>query len=191
MPEMPLTGPVPVDVLAYAAGIIDADGTIGIVRDTWAMRHGVMCQATFTERIDVRQLEPEAVALLHLTFGGHRGVTRGKDRKQPLHRWQIGDRGASTFLALVHPYLRIKRRQASLCLEMRQLKEESRRARFAIGRGHRGGGKRPVEITNRMERVYADIAALNRVDGRFLRALAADTGSMSAGEPTTIDERGP
>lgn len=187
-----MTGPIPVDVLAYAAGIIDADGTIGIVRDTWAMRHGVVCQATFTERIDVRQLEPEAVALLHQTFGGHRGVTRGKDRKQPLQRWQIGDRGAASCLTLVQPYLRIKRRQADLCLEMRRLKEESKRARFAVGRGHRGGGKRPVEITRSMERVHEEIAALNRVEGRFLGALAADNPSDSdAGEATTIDEQGP
>ena len=72
-------------------------------------------------------------------------------------------------IGVVLRFLRIKRRQAELCLEMRRLKDESRRARFAPGRGHAGGGKRPASISLAMEAVHAEVAALDRVEGRSAR----------------------
>jgi len=158
------------DLLAYAAGVIDSDGSIGIRRKTYAMR--VLCttdQPTFSERVTIRQIEPEAVDLLHAQFGGCRSVivAKGKrTKRQPLQSLQLVDRHAAFLLAAVLPHLRIKRRQAELCLELRRLKEESRKARFAYGRGHRGGAKRPEAITAAMEELHARVKALNRFDGR-------------------------
>lgn len=155
---------------AYAAGVIDADGSIGILRETHALRAGRAGQATFSERITIRQIEPEAVDLVHSMFGGYRSVIRGRRaNQQPLNSVQLVDRQATRLLMAVMPYLRIKRGQAELCLELRQLKEESRRARFAIGRGHKGGGKRPEAVTTAMEAVRAAIVELNRVEGRYER----------------------
>lgn len=174
-----------VEVLAYAAGVIDSDGSIDIRRDTWALRHGIMCQATFSERVTVRQIEPQAVDLLKATFGGHRGTASNR-HGQPLHHWQVVDRVAAAFLVDVLPYLRIKRRQADLCLELRRLKEESRQARFAVGRGHVGAGKRPEAISIRMEEVHQQMREANRVDGRYERALGGGrspvTGTVASSE---------
>ncbi len=164
---------LPVELLAYAAGVIDSDGSIGIRRDTYAMRVLYTTdEPTFSERVTIRQMEPEAVDLLYARFGGCQSVivAKGKRAKrQPLQSLQLVDRKAAFLLAAVLPYLRIKRRQAELCLELRRLKEESRKARFAYGRGHRGGGKRPEAITAAMEEVHATIKALNRPDGRASR----------------------
>jgi hypothetical protein len=162
---------VPVDVAAYAAGVIDSDGSIGIQREMHAVRTGRATQPTFSERVTIRQLEPEAVDLIHQYFGGSRGVHRGPRKRngQPLQSLAIGDRKACVLLRVVLRYLRIKRRQAELCLEMRRLKDESRRARFAPGRGHAGGGKRPASISLAMDAVHAEVAALNRVEGRSAR----------------------
>lgn len=157
-------------LLAYAAGVIDSDGSIGILRETHAMRHGRASQATFSERVTIRQIEPEAVDFLHGAFGGCRSVIAAKrPNQQALQSLQLVDRQAARLLTAVLPYLRIKRAQAELCLEMRKLKEESHRARFAHGRGHRGGGRRPEPITQEMERVRSAIVELNRVEGRASR----------------------
>lgn len=62
-------------VAAFLAGVVDSDGTIGFRRDTYAMRvSGLGTQPTFHERVCVRQIEPQAVDLLHAAFGGYRGV---------------------------------------------------------------------------------------------------------------------
>lgn len=87
--------------------------------------------------------------------------------------WQVVDRKAAEFLVAALPHLRIKRAQALLCLEMRELKVVSRAARFANGRGVRGGGARPAWISEEMERLCSEIRQLNLVSGRFAR-LAAD-----------------
>ncbi len=158
-------------LFAYVAGVIDSDGSIGILRETYAIRRGRATQPTFSERVTIRQIEPEAVDLIHAHFGGCRSVIKGRRERnqQPLQSLQLGDRRAGRLLAAVLPYLRIKRRQAELCLEMRDLKGASRRARFAYGRGHQGGARRPEAITNEMERVRAEIVRLNRVEGRSFR----------------------
>ena len=161
------------DILAYAAGVIDSDGSVCIQRETYAMRVlGRASQPTFSERVVIRQIEPEAIDFLHGYFGGSRGVIRyreSKRRQQPMQSLTIADRKASAVLAVVAPYLRIKRRQAELCLEMRRLKEESRQARFARGRGHRGAGRRPESISLAMEAVHAEMAKENQVADRAAR----------------------
>lgn len=163
---------LPVDVLAYAAGVIDSDGSIGIQRETWPMKVGRATQPTFSEHVTIRQIEPEAVDLIHAHFGGSRGVIRyrgDRQERQPLQSLVIGDRKATALLKAVIPYLRIKREQALLCLELRRLKDESRRARFAYGRGHQGGGRRPVELSTAMDAVHAEMLRLNRVSDRAIR----------------------
>ena len=61
------------------------------------------------------------------------------------------------------PYLRIKRQQAENCLELRRLKEQSRAARTAHGRGHVGGKKRPEEISVAMSETHLRAKSLNQV----------------------------
>lgn len=173
---------------AYTAGVIDSDGSIGILRETHAVRAGRASQATFSERVTIRQVEPEAVDLLHSLFGGCRGVIRGRRaNQQPLNSLQLVDRQATRILMAALPYLRIKRGQADLCVELRRLKEESRRARFAYGRGHRGGAKRPESITNAMEAVRAAIIELNKVQGRYERHRARVEPAAALPNPAIED----
>jgi hypothetical protein len=159
-----------VELLAYAAGVIDSDGSISIRLDTYAMRRGVDAGPVYKERVSLSQIEPQAVDLFHDAFGGSRFVSPPQRvNSQPLHRWQVVDRMAATLLAAVVPYLRIKRRQAEICIELRRLKDESRRARFAFGRGHRGGGRRPDDLAAAMAALREEILLLNKIDGRAAR----------------------
>ena len=154
--------------LAYAAGVIDSDGSIGIRLDTYAMRVRLIATGPiYKERVTLRQIEPQAVQLLHSVFGGSQFIAApNRAGAQPLHCWQVVDRMAATFLGAIAPYLLIKRRHAELCIELRRLKDESRKARFAVGRGHVGGGRRPDALSAAMADLRAEILLLNRVEGR-------------------------
>jgi len=166
----------PVALRAYAAGVVDSDGSIGIRLDTYAMRvRKIKAGPVYKERVTLKQIEPQAVDLLHEAFGGSRFISAPQNpRAQPLHSLQIVDRMASTFLEAILPYLLIKRRQAELCIELRRLKDESRKARFAYGRGHRGGGPRPDALSAAMSELRAEIMRLNQVEGRATRSPHTD-----------------
>jgi hypothetical protein len=151
--------------LAYAAGVIDSDGYIGVKRSTYQMRvTGDAGQPTYSERICVKQVETGAVYLLKELFGGT--MTMGKPtakKGRPLHTWQVTDRKAADCLLALMPYLRIKREQALNCLDLRSAKERSAVERVAYGRGHQGAARRPADISALMQRTYERGKELNAV----------------------------
>ena len=63
-------------VLAYCAGVSDSDGTIGVKHSTYQMRRFGYGNGTYSARITVRQVEPQAVDLLHSVFGGARSIAK-------------------------------------------------------------------------------------------------------------------
>lgn len=151
--------------LAYCAGIIDADGTIGIKRNTYAMRVVGDCgQPTYSERVCVKQVEPHAVDLLHSLFGGYRFTAKASTKGgKPLEGWQVTDLKAAAVLRAVLPFLRIKAEQARNCLALRTIKERSKKARVAKRRGHMGSARRTPEHSTNMEALCARAHELNRV----------------------------
>lgn len=151
---------------AYCAGVIDSDGTIGVKRSTYGLRHGNGGQATYSERVAVRQVERGAVDLFRELFGGSLYVTKPSTRHgKPLWSWSVTDQRAVACLRAVLPYLRIKRGQAENCLRLREVKEASKRARVAPGRGHVGAAVRPADLSEAMEAHYLRAKALNVVGG--------------------------
>jgi hypothetical protein len=151
--------------LAYLAGVIDSDGSIGIRRSTYAMRvRGDASVPMYSERVMVRQVEPQAIALLHELFGGYRGITRpGAVRGKPLHSWQATDRKAVAVLEALRPFLLIKAAHADNALALRVVKDASRAARTPFGRKHVGGIRRPEAFGTEMHRLYLVAHELNRV----------------------------
>ncbi len=150
---------------AYCAGVIDSDGTIGVKRSTYKQRRvGDCSQPTFSERVCVKQVEPQAVDLLHQLFGGYRFVADPHAKRgRPLLGWEVTDMRAAACLRALLPYLRIKRAQAENCLALREAKERSKKARVAPGRGHAGSAPRSAELSAEMERLCARAHELNRV----------------------------
>ena len=151
--------------LAYCAGVIDSDGTIGVKRSTYAMRVVGDCQQpTFSERICVKQVEPQAVDLLHRLFGGTRRMEDpSAKRGRSLHSWQVTDKRAAACLIAVLPYLRIKKQQAENCISLRSIKDKSKLDRVAFGRGHVGAAKRSPASSEAMEQHYLKAKELNHV----------------------------
>jgi hypothetical protein len=138
---------------AYLAGVIDSDGSIGIIFSD---------SAAFAEHIQVGQVETEAIDLLRRYFGGSLWVRRPiRAEHRPLSCWQVSNRKAVACLLTVHPFLRIKRAQAENCFELRRLIAESRAYRMRSGRGHVGGASRPDAITVQMQALKMRAHQLN------------------------------
>lgn len=116
--------------LAYLAGVIDSDGYLSVKRTTYHMRvRGDAGNPVFSEKIGCKQVTPEAIDVLHATFGGYRRVEKpSSPNGRPLHSWVVTDRNAAAAAEALLPYLRIKREQAILLLQVRALKGAPRLA---------------------------------------------------------------
>lgn len=122
---------IPTEVLAYAAGVIDSDGSIGIRRSTYAKRvRGDARNPIYSARVGVKQVETQAVSLLKETFGG---TLYSQDNVlqngRPLYTWETHSRQAAAALRLLLPFLRIKRRQAENCLALYALMDGAMRSK--------------------------------------------------------------
>lgn len=109
--------------LAYAAGVIDSDGHIGVKRNDYAQRvRGDAGQAIYSPRVMVKQVEPHAVELLHGMFGGYLGTGQPSAAKgRPLHTWEVHSASAARACEALLPFLRIKRAQAENAIECGRL----------------------------------------------------------------------
>jgi excisionase family DNA binding protein len=106
--------------LAYAAGVIDSDGYIG-VRYQVKVNH-------YSARMMVKQVQPQAVDLLYEMFGGWRSVLPpGTEHSRPLLTWEAHHANAGRACEALLPYLRIKRAQAENAIEVCRINTEQRR----------------------------------------------------------------
>jgi hypothetical protein len=162
--HMVVTSP-PIEILAYAAGVIDSDGSIGIRRSTYSMRvRKESKHPVFSARISIKQVEPEAIDLLKQAFGGSGGIQRASTKHgKPFYYWEIHSRAAIICLRQILPYLLIKRKQAANCIALYALVERSKRERVAFGRGHAGAASRDPNLTAEMEALYVRAKDLNLV----------------------------
>lgn len=119
---------VPPELAAYLAGAMDSDGSIGVRRSTYAKRvTGDARAPVYSERIVLKQVTPEIPTLLKETFGGSLMLQSGSAvRGRPLYYWEATNQVASSALAVLLPYLRIKRQQAENCLALRASKDRPR-----------------------------------------------------------------
>lgn len=162
------------DVLAYLAGAIDSDGSIGIRRSTYAARHGDGRQATYSERICFKQVTPDVPELLKATFGGSLMIQQPSATKgRQLYYWEATNKVAADALTALLPYLRVKRAQAENALVLRASKSLPRSAththREAVETQMRWGATmvRRLEVSastiTEREAIYQRAKVLNRV----------------------------
>jgi len=149
--------------LAYLAGILDSDGHVSIAYISPAQNGPAALSPYYKEIISVGQVQPDAVDLLHRTFGGSRYLRKSPSAKwRPLHRWEISNKGAATTLVALLPYLRLKRRQAELVLKLRAVKDRGRAANtvsIVTGRRTRDG-RRGLTINRVKPEVAAEYPAI-------------------------------
>ncbi len=90
-------------------------------------------------------------------------MNRGQGNGRDLFQWEARDLIVERALALLLPFLRIKRDQAENALALRRLVAESKSVRARKGAGQMGNRVRPQELTDRMEACYAEAKRLNNV----------------------------
>src|ERR1051326_5573144 len=113
-------------LLAYAAGVIDSDGSITIASDTWRVRVKG-CSQTYSENVSIGQCDSQALDLLVELFGGKLRVEKPRtEGRRAMFYWSATDKRAVKALTELLPYLRIKRRQAEIVLRLRDLKNRGR-----------------------------------------------------------------
>jgi len=91
--------------LAYVAGLMDGEGSIGFTRSRSAM----------VPRVSITNTNLELLEDLKKAFGGHISpLTRVNSRWKNAYAWIINNSRAVDFVDSIEPWLRIKKEQAWL-----------------------------------------------------------------------------
>jgi len=115
---------------AYAAGLIDGEGCIGVYNQT--------CPTTKTRRryiltLRVSMSNWESPLWMKNTFGGnYRSYTNLGYGKKVMYTWSMSTKIAGEFLKRILPYLKVKQRQAELAIEFQDKKKKGGWKKIAV-----------------------------------------------------------
>ena len=139
------------DKLIYLAGIIDGEGCIGIN----AIKNNGCCNTrNFKVRLMVVNTDLRLICWLKENFGGSVSARNRKSFKKEwkdCYSWSIYCSQAGRLIALVYPYLIVKKQQAEIVIAYRKIQELNKTT-------HRG--KRAVPLSLR-EEISACVKFLN------------------------------
>jgi hypothetical protein len=97
--------------LAYAAGIIDGEGHIGIRKDS---------EKYFTDVVEVFNSNPNIILFFHKNFGGIiKKSYKFRISKKPYYTWILSGLKTSLFLKNIYPFLMAKKNQADILFKFR------------------------------------------------------------------------
>lgn len=137
-------------LLAYLAGIIDGEGSIGITKVT-PKRY---TNPRYTARIMLANVNKEVMELFANTFGGTISEERVPNR-QLIYRWRkVGNPITKEVLTKLYPYLIIKKPQATAVLEFLNTVKAT---------GFQRNQGVPIEELQRREDFYLKLKELNTV----------------------------
>lgn len=113
------------EMLAYAAGIVDGDGCINIMRIRY---HRTNSRSIGYElRVMVTNTKKELLDWLETQFGGSVRLHHGEETTSPNYkvcwRWSLPAKKAERFLMEISPFLLIKRPQVELALVFQKPKK--------------------------------------------------------------------
>lgn len=133
--------------LAYLAGIIDGEGTIGI---TVSKPYKDRISPSFKVYVSVTMTDPNIPYLIYGIFGGSvNNYPSRHEHHKPTTIWRSSCSTAVLVCKTLHPYLRLKKQQAEMAIDFDQLPRKAGRALT------------PEQIAERYEYVEA-IQLLNR-----------------------------
>jgi hypothetical protein len=117
--------------LAYAAGIIDGEGSIGLAK---TRRRG-QAAPNWNVRLEVASTDWRLLSWLRNTFDlGAIGNVHSRAGWRPCGRWTVHKRAAGEVIQAVRPYLVIKAEQADIALAFRASIEAKRSSlRLTLG----------------------------------------------------------
>jgi hypothetical protein len=104
--------------LAYLAGFVDADGSIGVVT--------VAKTKQYVGQIAVSNCNKAIIDLFVKHFGGRVRKRHWKNPKwKPNYEWKLTAKKAAFVIDAIRPFLFIKSRQAELVLELQNIKSKN------------------------------------------------------------------
>lgn len=127
--------------LAYIAGLMDADGYFTIKRNTYSVRVIKDCvNPTYSERVGIKQINNEAIEIIYNNFGGYYHIEKPScENGKRLYALEIRNLKAHEFIKQIYPYLIIKKKQASILLELRKEIQKGRKGTHIIQQKDRWG----------------------------------------------------
>jgi hypothetical protein len=111
-------------MLAYAAGIVDGEGYIGISKFKAASNNYI-----YQVQLEMGMCDKEAIDFIAKTFDYHITIAkRNKYHKKNIYRIRLTANQAVSFLKRIYPFLIVKKKQANLCFILWELihSEESK-----------------------------------------------------------------
>lgn len=140
---------------AYLSGIIDGEGHVTIVKDSWDR---LIYNPKYMVLLKVGMCNEELPHLLASTFGG---TCRPKQRKSLANPnwsdawvWEVRGPRAAEALTLMLPYLRVKKEHAKVCLLLHERIVQAKTQRRAFHR-------HSVEEIQERDVLYQRIKQLN------------------------------
>jgi hypothetical protein len=151
--------------LAYLAGVFDSDGSFTLSRHSrkgaFGFNYEVYLQLTWKEVPETVKVMEE----LKRAYGGTviRGIeTRGFSTATSYVKYRINSRQAAVLIQDMLPFLRVKRRQAQICLEAAKIIGKVRYTRWR---------RRPPSDRARLGELYKQVANLNWKNGKGRRLV--------------------
>ena len=105
--------------IAYAAGLIDGEGYVGVTRTrTNKAAKGCRRGVSYRTMVTVSMTDMRALKFLQRVAGNGRftKIKKQKRSHRQAWRWTLWSRQAANFLKLIRPYLVIKAEAADVCI---------------------------------------------------------------------------
>ena len=120
--------------LAYAAGLMDGDGCISLVKGSRATFNGNRVYWYIVVTVGMAKKGLPVLEMLRSLFGGKVEKCRAETlRHAAKYRWRLHGRGATTFLWAICPFLVLKQEQAQLALRLEELRASIKRGKSEKG----------------------------------------------------------
>ena len=111
--------------LGWAAGIVDGEGCIQIVK-----RQGVKGYTYYLTRLSVTNTDPRVTERFKAAFGG--SISRQRmmksTRQKTKYQWMVNATKAERIILLLRPWLLVKAEQADIALAARQYRQYGARS---------------------------------------------------------------
>lgn len=123
--------------IRYLAALIDGEGCVSIQLNRAALQANKRPRVVF--QLSISNTWFPLIQDLKRDFGGAFHAHQSTKKKRPEHKqgynWTISERAACNLLRKVLPYLRVKRRQALLAIELLRLKNVYKQTKRGRPRG--------------------------------------------------------
>jgi hypothetical protein len=113
--------------ISYIAGFIDADGSITIVKEN-PSSYNRRANPSYTPSMAAYSTKEEVVIFIQNILGGAYSFRKGRKNRQDGYEWRVGGQQIKKNITTLYPYLKVKKKQAEIILELINWKERNKKS---------------------------------------------------------------